>query len=149
MSYQGEEWVDWWNGYLFKSGQGAKFGIGFSCESANVSVTIQKDIIAVVQKSTNQAMSRVYTDPVDLTNYSKIYIELICTVGNGSFPGKFAVSQAKPAWQSDSVTWIAITTLPVSSNIQIAELDVSALAGEYYVSFGGSVDCDIYNWWLE
>lgn len=147
--YQGGQWVNWIR-YLFKSGEGKKIEFSFSAESANVSWTVSNDVISVTQKSTTKAMSRVFTeDPVDLTFYSKIYMELVCTLGVATYKGTFAVSKEKPAWQSDSVTWTAIQTLPETSNIQIAELDVSALTGAYYIAFGGSVKCEIYNLWME
>lgn len=155
-SYQNGEWKGW-NLYIFKSGEGENIPLYSSVEKTNnVSVTIDNEKIHVDAKASAESMSRIGTSvPVDITNYGLLKIEVQGTYRGGanyiSTQGfVFGISANKLVWGTGDNNKYAAKLFVSSSDFSgTHSLDISSLAGEYYISFGGYIDADVYNWWLE
>lgn len=155
-SYQGGEWVDWWNRYLYEAGnEHVVFTGGWSLDeykynthSAGTNVVKNQDKIII--QGTNNLMTVCGTNnPIDLSSISTIYVDWEGTGATSNVSLHFGVSKTKV---------LGTTTVKEINFGNVAArrtnyIDVSNVDGECYVyaSAGSNYACRgyIYNVWCE
>lgn len=135
-SYQNGDWVDWWNGELYKSGNEYEHITGgwkstVPSPDWYSSGTLKKQSGSLIATATGRQGIVVHTkNKIDLTNYSYILYDVVNSkAGTDSYRPALIVSNV-PAEE----TTIAEVELNSGQTGEIL-IPVARLSGEYYVGF--------------
>ena len=139
-----------WDGYIFKTGEGAKVPLKTFKEDSQCYVNVSSESISKGWQSNNRVTSFSTEDKIDLTDYSALVIEYTCSdPGSGNYAEAFGISTvAAQGGTTSTVINTKRTSLTSTSAKKTATLDVSAYGGEYYVGACGAGKSVIYNLWL-
>lgn len=126
-SYQGGEWVDWWDGTMYNAGNEyeAYTGGWGKAVQGNPSFTKKENSLYVSASATSGSSMISHHEPVDLTNVKTVEFDYSCSTPD----------------RTGFIIYNTDLTKVVESLVQTAtsgtcSLDVSALTGKYYIGFG-------------
>lgn len=137
MSYQGGEWVDWWNGYWFESGsEPAVNWVGLASSSSSVDITA--DYINLNCPQGGFALA--YTEEmVDLKQFKTLNFE---------HEGRCFIGVASAVNSHSSVSWIAHKETATNNGRVVETVDISTVNSGYLV-VQSQYGAYIYNVWGE
>lgn len=147
-SWQGGEWVDWVL-RIFQSGVGAIQSINIYKQDS-VTVTIDKDKISQTY-SGGDSLGAIFTDLIDLTQYTKVFVEASVSeiVVPQTYPFRVCVTDTiGPALKEENMLAQTKISAPNTSRV-VYELDISKISGKHYVAIGTGGKYTIYNWQIE
>lgn len=132
-SYQGGEWVDWFDGYLFNNGKTPNIVTGWRVYSngvvsigsfTNGSMSVGNTITAMAKE---YAYVNFYpSPPIDLTPYSKFVVDVVVDQeSESSYPNYICISK-------DGSHTVHATKTISGKNRQTVELDISGIDGAFY-----------------
>ena len=137
-SYQGGEWVDWWNGELYSPGNEWPNVTGGWVNRINAAITRTENYLEIHKTSTS-SMAFVSTNiAIDFTNVTRIEMEYSNNneadsgglfLQNGSVPSSGASDWAKKVAKA---SFAKINNL---DDYRIVALDTTAISGKYLVYF--------------
>lgn len=131
-SYQNNRWVSWWNGELYTPGNEWERVTGgwVTSIATNGKVTKNDDSVTVEVTVNAQGGTFISTaNPIDLTGYSYISVNVIGCNGTAGSPIRLVISEV-PITGYGSTFADMITTGPIT-------LDVSGHPGLHYIGIGG------------
>ena len=138
--YQNQQWVDWWNGELYKNGEtynDITGGWGSKSSTAGnvIEPVFESDGIRISfsrAKYATQTSSIASTaDPIDLADVTTLSINIYSWSGSRGY-FRFGVCHSSTTNASNLTSYITI------NEAGIHELDVQSLDGLYYVVFGAN-----------
>lgn len=137
-SYPDDEWVEWWDGYYYRSGNEYKNITGGwvvkekkGTQNGTLGTLTKQEDGLVINLTGNNCGACLRTEEmVDLTDIQKINIAWVIDSGSisgGSFFVTDSISVGDWDWNNRAVTSGDVL------NMSSVEIDVSALQGEFYV----------------
>ena len=135
VSCQNGEWVEWWDGYYYKSGEGSKVGdwkASYQPGNTSNAITFEEEAIKFDWKSGIYSVMVAFSPIQDLTNVSKLKFRVKGANHN------FAVGATTTQYGgSEDSTFAAKTIQEGLSGEKELIVDVSSLTGKYYIAISG------------
>ena len=135
QSYQGEEWIQWWDGMLYKSGDqytDITGGWDYYNEQNGGSVTFDSDYITMDGGSNGYTTAIYANNQLDLAGYSTLNIEFDVTRTGGS-GNKIVFGIADSTSNIAGGSFVANTTVDLGSTIskKVLTCDISSVDSGY------------------
>lgn len=155
MIYQNNEWVNWWDGELYKSGNEYPLITGGWVGKAMRGNSSGNDLMPTITKGGNDITASISGNShggiihtakkIDLTKYNKIIFK-----GKLSTGSNYYANASLCVWSDFNYYWydydarmgVTGTTSSGASKTN-GELDISNLTGEYYIGFGLYVSASV------
>lgn len=134
-SYQGDKWIDWRNGYYYKSGEGSKVGdwtASYQPGNTSNAITFEKEAIKFDWQSGYYSVMVAFSPIQDLTNVSKLKFRV-----NGANTNFVVGATTTQYGGSEDSTFAAKTIQEGLSGEKELIVDVSSLTGKYYLAISG------------
>ena len=142
-TYQGNAWIEWWDGYLYKSGDeytvitGGWIGEGKGYDSyATASYTpkiTRGDTLTIKPGGDGGSIVRT-ANKIDLTNYSKLIFDGTASGGSG-YDSHYNIRIWHTIGSYSTSNVVATGALRYHSDGQV-EINISSITGEHYIGFG-------------
>lgn len=156
-SRQGGEWVDWWNGELYKigneyaslTGGWGSTDIGYLWAGSTVWMNpAKKNANSITVQSISDKGSAVGTkNKIDVTDYTKLEVKLTANGGNEN--SVVAISSEREC-NASNASFAGKVKYASGTNI-IVTLDISKISGSYYVlvAADGRYTTTVHEVWLK
>lgn len=141
VSYQGGEWVDWWNGDLYKQGDLYEHISGgwVVMNAAGGSGAITEDKVIQLRYRSNASSdqhSTAYTNKkIDLTKHTKLTMEVdVIAVGSSKMNASICICNTNTdGYPVDGR--VAFNSTPQGqTGVFTVELDIASYSSEYYIA---------------
>ena len=149
--WQGGEWVDWWNGELYDSGNQYEAITGgwvgthtiSGSTSSGSKLTVNNDHLSVTNVS-GGSFGVVTSKKIDMTNFSRIYAEV-------TGQPRLSVADVYPTSTSNFLADFAASSVYTGKTVIYVE--IAEVPGEHFVAIASrtnsSTPLEIYKVWME
>lgn len=153
-SYQNNEWVDWWNGELYDSGEKYETYTGgwySRTVSSNSTVSFGSSSIDFNYSDAEQAYAVAATNnKVDMSGYNTLYFDMIVTQHYNRYGGDaiVGVTNSSGVAGNGANSFVTYTNPSVDSVRRNVAVDISGV-NDGYVVIHGIIKASVYKIWME
>lgn len=134
-SYQGGEWVDWWNGELYDNGKEFETQTGGWRLWGGSGLTKYSDHMTLYNAGLQSGCVICTTNKIDLSMYSTLNVEFERTSGNNFGISVVENTEANPKFVDFWDKSLAVKEESATSGV--SSLDISDINKQCYIAIGG------------